>query len=169
MAGAEQTLTPGRLAPLPRAALAVLPVAAAALLGSIATAPNIPTWYEGLEKPGFTPPNWVFGPAWTILYLMMAAAIWRVLSLPAGRPGRSAALAAFFVQLALNATWSWAFFAARSPGAGLLVIAALLVAIVSTIRLFRPLDRPASWLLVPYLAWVAYASALNLAIWRLNS
>jgi tryptophan-rich sensory protein len=142
-------------------------VGLAALLGSLATTPNIPTWYAGLAKPGFTPPNWVFGPVWTLLYAMMAFAAWRILALPESR-ARRAALTAFFVQLALNATWSFAFFAARSPPAGLLVIVALLAAILWTIRLFWPLDRPAAWLLVPYAAWVAYATALNIAIWQLN-
>jgi tryptophan-rich sensory protein len=169
MAGAGQTLPHGRPAsPLARAALAVLPVAAAGFLGNLATTPAIPTWYAGLAKPWFTPPNWVFGPVWTLLYLMMAYAAWRVLSVPGDRPGRTGALTAFYVQLALNAAWSWAFFGLRSPGLGLLVIAGLLVMIVVTILRFRPLDKVAAWLLVPYLAWVAYASALNTAIWRIN-
>ncbi len=151
-----------------RLALAIVPVALAAVLGTIATTPNIPTWYAGLAKPGFTPPNWVFGPVWTILYGAMAYAVWRVLSLPSGQVGRSAALIAFFVQLALNAAWSWAFFALRNPFAGLVVILALAAAILVTLRLFSRLDRIAAWCLVPYLAWVAYAALLNLAIWRLN-
>lgn len=151
-----------------RALIAILPVAAAGALGSLATAPNIPTWYAGLAKPGFTPPNAVFAPVWTLLYAMMAYAVWRILGGPAGEPGRRRALTAFFVQLALNAAWSWAFFGAHSPLAGLVVILALLAAIAATIRLFWPLDRIAAWLLVPYLAWVGYATALNLQIWRLN-
>jgi benzodiazapine receptor len=151
-----------------RALIAVAPVAAAAFLGNLATLPNIPTWYAGLAKPGFTPPNGVFGPVWTVLYALMAYAVWRILSLPAGAPGRGAALAAFFVQLALNAAWSWAFFWLRSPAAGLLVILPLLATIVATIRLFWPLDRLAAALLAPYAAWVAFATALNAAIWRLN-
>jgi tryptophan-rich sensory protein len=151
-----------------RLALAVVPVLAAGALGSVATTPNIPTWYAGLEKPGFTPPNWVFAPVWTILYLMMAYAAWRILSLPPESPGRSGALAAFFVQLALNAAWSWAFFALHSPLAGLCVIVLLLLTIGITIAWFWPLDRAAALLLVPYLAWVGYATALNVAVWRLN-
>jgi translocator protein len=154
--------TPARLL------LAIVPVLAAAGLGSLATTPNIPTWYRGLEKPFFTPPDWVFGPVWTALYALMALAVFRVLGTPAGLPDRRAALTAFSVQLALNAAWSWAFFALRSPLAGLLVIVPLLGAILVTIRLFRPLDRIAAWCLVPYAVWVAYATALNLAIWWLN-
>ena len=150
-----------------RATIAILPILAAAVLGNVATLPNIPTWYAGLAKPGFTPPNGVFGPVWTVLYALMAYAVWRVLSLPA-TPGRGRALVAFFVQLALNAAWSWAFFGAHSPLAGLWVILPLLLMIIETIRRFWPLDRLAAVLLMPYAAWVGFATALNAAIWRLN-
>lgn len=155
--------------PLIRALAAVLPVAAAAILGSVATLPNIPTWYASLAKPSFTPLNGVFSSVWTLLYAVMAYAAWRVLSLPKGTPGRSGALTAFFVQLALNAAWSWAFFWMRSPLAGLFVILPLLFMVLATIRRFWPLDRLAAALLIPYAAWVAFATALNLAIWRLNA
>jgi len=154
--------------PLPRFLVAVLPVVAVAVSASLVTQPNIPTWYASLQKPDFTPPNWAFPVAWTVLYALMAYALWRILSLPEGRPGRRAAIMAFFVQLALNGTWSFAFFGGRSPAAGLVVIAALIVAILATIRAFWRLDRLAGLLLVPYLAWVAYATLLNGTIWRLN-
>jgi translocator protein len=154
--------------PVRRFLIAVLPVVAVSVAGSLVTAPNIPTWYAGLVKPGFTPPNWLFAPVWTLLYVMMASAIWRILSLPQDAPGRPAAIVSFFVQLALNTLWSWAFFGAKSPMAGLIVILALSVAIVTTIRAFWSLDRTAALLLVPYLGWVAYATALNGAVWRLN-
>ncbi len=165
----EQTM-PGSHAtpPFRRFLAAALPVLAVAVVGSLVTEPNIPGWYAGLEKPGFTPPNWAFPAAWTLLYAMMAFALWRILSLPKDRPGRSGAITAFFVQLALNCLWSFAFFGARSPIAGLVVIVALIVAILATIRAFWPLDRPAAFLLVPYLAWVLFATALNGAIWQLN-
>lgn len=164
----QSTLADRPTPPVQRFLIAVLPVVAVSVAGSLVTTPNIPTWYAGLAKPGFTPPNWLFGPVWTTLYVMMAYAIWRILSLPKDQPGRTAAVAAFFVQLALNSLWSFAFFGARSPVAGLVVIAALIVAILATIRAFWPLDRLAAWLLVPYLAWVSYATALNGAIWHLN-
>ena len=154
--------------PLPRFLVAVLPVVAVAVSASLVTQPNIPTWYASLQKPGFTPPNWAFPVAWTLLYAMMAYALWRILSLPANRPGRTAAIIAFFVQLAFNGLWSFAFFGGQSPLAGLVVIAALIVAILATIRTFWRLDRVAALLLVPYLAWVAYATLLNGTIWRLN-
>jgi benzodiazapine receptor len=154
--------------PLPRFLVAVLPVVAVAVSASLITQPNIPTWYAGLQKPGFTPPNWAFPVAWTLLYAMMAYALWRILSLPENRPGRRAAILAFFAQLALNGLWSFAFFGGQSPLAGLVVIAALIVAIVATIRAFWRLDRIAGFLLVPYLVWVAYATLLNGTIWQMN-
>jgi benzodiazapine receptor len=149
--------------------LAVGPVVAAAALGNIATIPNIPTWYAGLVKPSFNPPNWIFGPVWTTLYVMMAYAFYRVLRAPAAATARRAAVIAFLVQIALNAGWSWAFFAAHSPLGGLLVIGPLLVAIAATIVAFRRVDAGAAWLLAPYLAWVSFASVLNAAVWRLNA
>jgi len=154
--------------PARRLAVAVLPVAAAGLAGSLVTRPAIPTWYAGLAKPGFTPPNWLFAPVWTLLYILMAYAVWRILSLPRDVPGRSGAIASFFVQLGLNALWSFAFFGLRSPPAGFLAILVLIAAIAWTIRAFRPLDRTAAVLLLPYGAWVVYAAALNGAVWRLN-
>lgn len=153
---------------LTKLAVAALPVIAVAVLGGYATAPNIPGWYVGLVKPPGTPPNWLFGPVWTLLYIGMAVAVFRILSRPAGTPGRGAALTLFFVQLALNGAWSWAFFAARNPLLGLVVISALLVAIALTIAAFRACDRLAAWLLAPYLVWVLYASYLNLGVWWLN-
>ncbi len=154
--------------PLQRLLAAVGPVALVAVSASLVTRPNIPTWYAGLVRPAFTPPNWLFPVAWTLLYAMMAYAVWRILALPRNRPGRSAAVTAFFAQLALNGLWSFAFFGAHSPLAGLVVIVALIGAILVTIRLFWRLDRAAALLLAPYLAWVAYATILNGAIWRLN-
>jgi len=147
---------------------AVLPVVAVGVAGSLATYPNIPGWYAGLEKPSFTPPNWAFPAAWTLLYGLMALSLWRILSLPKDRPGRSGAIMAYFVQLALNCLWSFAFFGARSPAVGLVVILALIVAILATMRAFCPLDRAAALLLAPYLAWVVFATVLNGAVWQLN-
>lgn len=154
--------------PLPAALISGLVVVAAATIGNLATMPAIPTWYAGLVKPSFNPPNWLFGPVWGLLYAMMAVAFWRVLRKPPAVEGRSAAIAAFLVQMALNALWSVAFFGAKSPSLGLLVIAALWLAIAATIALFRRVDRAAATLLLPYIAWVSFAALLNGAIWRLN-
>jgi benzodiazapine receptor len=159
---------PARRPPEGRTALlAAAPVLAAFLLGNVATFPNLP-WYETLAKPAFNPPNWLFGPVWTVLYVMMAVALYRVLALSPDHAGRRVAFAAFLVQIALNGGWSWAFFAAHSPAAGLATILALLAGILATLVLFWRLDRFAGALLVPYLGWVIFAAALNAAILMLN-
>jgi tryptophan-rich sensory protein len=145
---------------------AAAPVAAAAIASSLATVPNIPTWYVHLAKPSFNPPNWVFAPVWTTLYLMMAYAFFRVLS--SGSDWMSFAVAIFLVQIALNAVWSWAFFSFHSPRDGLVIIAALWLAIILTIVAFWHIDRTASVLLAPYLVWASFAAALNWEIDRLN-
>jgi tryptophan-rich sensory protein len=150
-----------------RAVLALGPVVIVGVLGSLATLPNIPTWYAGLEKPPFTPPNGLFGPAWSLLYGMMAYALWRVLARPA-TAARRQGIIAYFVQLGLNALWSWSFFALHSPAFGLAVILALLAAIIATIALFRRVDGVAAGLLLPYLAWVLFATYLNTGVWWLN-
>lgn len=157
---------------LPRLAAAILPVALTAAIGSLATGPNIEGWYAGLNKPGFNPPNWLFPVAWTILDAMIAASLWRLLgAMPRTGPTLRAwwlALAAFLVQLALNAAWTPVFFSAHDIGGALVVVIALFVMVLWTIRLTWRFDRPAAWLLVPYAAWVAFASLLNAAVWRLN-
>ena len=149
-------------------ALAIIPVVAASVAGGAVTVPQIGGWYAGLVKPSFNPPNWVFGPMWTALYALMAFAVFRILRLPIGTPGRRRALVVYHVQLLLNFAWSFAFFGANSPVAGLVVIIPLLIAIVATIAAFRPLDRIASLVLWPYLAWVGFATLLNASIWWLN-
>lgn len=148
--------------------IAVLPVAAASVLGQIATYPNIATWYAGLAKPPFNPPDWVFAPVWTALYGLMAYSAWRLLRVPTGTPGRAAALTLFFAQLTLNALWSWLFFALHSPLAGLLNIVPQCLLILATIDRARRLDRVPALCLVPLAVWVTFATALNFEIWRLN-
>jgi benzodiazapine receptor len=149
--------------------LALALVVVALLLGQLATYPNLAPWHAGLVKPSFNPPNWVFAPVWTALYLLMAFAAWRILRLPADTPGRRTALALFLLQLGLNAAWSWLFFAAHSPLLGLIDIIPQLLAVLATILAFYRLDRLAALCLVPLVLWVGYASALNLAIWQLNA
>ena len=136
---------------------------AAGGVGALATSA---TWYRELARPSWAPPGWLFGPVWITLYTSMAVAAWLVWRRPASVE-RTRALRWFAVQLALNAAWSPVFFGLRSLGGGLVVIAALLAAIVATIRAFAPCSRPAAALLVPYLAWVGFASALNAALWWL--
>jgi translocator protein len=130
-------------------AFAIVSVAAASIAGQVATTPNIADWYDGLVKPSFNPSNWVFAPVWTALYALMALAFWRILRLPPS-PARSGAIALFFVQLLLNASWSWLFFAAHSPLT--INIVPQWLAIVATIVAFRRLDPLAGWCLVPLAA-----------------
>ena len=148
--------------------IALLICFGAARLGSYATTPNL-DWYAGLAKPWFTPPDWAFPVAWTILYALMAVALWRVIAASNGRIAGNRDLIPFAVQLILNVFWSFAFFGQQSPATGFAVIALLIAAIVWTILAFREKDRLAAWLLAPYLVWVAYAAVLNAAIWRLNA
>ena len=136
----------------------------AAFLGARATMDAVATWYPTLVKPNWNPPTWLFGPAWTLLYLLMAVAAWLVWR----QAGWNVALLVFGVQLALNVAWSFCFFAQRSPLAGLVDILLLWAAIAVTLVLFWRVDRVAGWLFVPYLGWVTFATALNFSIWRLN-
>ena len=131
------------------------------------TLPQIPGWYAQLAKPSFTPPNWVFGPVWTTLYILIAISAWLVWR--SGDPARGRALAVWGVQLALNLAWSLLFFGAHRLAFAVVDVVLLLLAIAETMLLFAPLSRIAALLLAPYLAWVAYASALTFAVWRLNT
>jgi len=140
----------------------------AGFIGSIFTTPKIQSWYAGLAKPSFAPPNWLFGPVWTALYVMMAIALYLVWRKGLAAKGVKVALVVFFVQLALNTLWSYAFFGAESPLAGLVVIVALWAMIAATIAAFAPVSRAAAALLVPYILWVSFATVLNAAIYLLN-
>ena len=136
-------------------------------LSGLVTAQSVGTWYQGLAKPAFNPPDWVFAPVWTMLYLLMAVAGWRVWR-RSGLHGGGRALVAFAIQLALGLGWSATFFGLRMPGAAFAVVLLLLAAIAVTARLFWITDRPAGAMLLPLLAWVGFATVLNAAIWRLN-
>ncbi|WP_158057992.1 TspO/MBR family protein [Halorussus halophilus] len=140
----------------------------AGIVPSILTADDVATWYPTLVKPAFNPPNWVFGPVWTTLYLLMGIALYLVWRSDAGRI-RQLALAVFAVQLALNASWTLVFFGANLLFGGLVVIVVLLATIVATIVAFARIDRRAAALLVPYLLWVSFATVLNYELWRLNA
>lgn len=137
------------------------------LLGARWTAPEIPAWYRTLHKPAFNPPSWIFGPVWTLLYVLMAIAAWRILQ-SSYSPVRTAALLAFFIQLALNLLWSWIFFRRHALAAALVEIIALWATIAITAALFARIDATAAWLLTPYLAWTAFAALLNASFLRLN-
>jgi tryptophan-rich sensory protein len=155
--------------PLGRDALALAVFALGAILaaglGGLATSSSTDSaWFRSLDKPPWYPPSSAFGIVWTILYVMIAAAGFLAWRSGAGR----SAIALWWGQMALNLVWSVVFFGLRSPGWAMAVIVALAVAIVATIRAFAPVDRRAAGLLLPYLAWVLFASTLNAAIVVLN-
>jgi tryptophan-rich sensory protein len=129
------------------------------------TAAGVGVWYDGLVKPSFQPPKWLFGPVWTLLYILMAVAAWLVWK-QAGLWNTTMAL--FALQLALNFAWSFIFFSAHRIGLALVDIVLLWLMLAGTIAAFAPIDARAAWLLFPYLAWVSFAAVLNASIWRLN-
>ena len=140
---------------------------AIAAIGGSVTSGSVGTWYVALNKPSFNPPNWIFGPVWTVLYATMAIAAWRVWRIVGWRNGFEA-LFLFAIQLGLNLAWSVLFFGLHRVGAAMVCIVALWLGIAATAAAFRKIDRLAAWLMVPYLAWVSFAALLNFSIWRLN-
>jgi translocator protein len=149
-------------------AMALGLIALVSFLGGRITQTSLFDWYLVIRKPFFTPPGWVFPVAWTTLFTLMAVAFWRVLRYPDEYPGRKEAILAFLVQLVCNVGWSFAFFGARSAIAGVVVVVALFASILWTIILFRRVDRFASLMLWPYLAWVGFAAILNATIIWMN-
>ena len=153
------------------AAKLVIALAAPVVVGSLsgfATSGGVSTWYPTLVKPPFNPPAWVFGPVWTVLYLMMGVAAFIVWRQGLDARGARAALTVFAVQLALNGLWSIIFFGMRQPGWALVEIIVLWIAIGVTIRLFWRVIPAAGVLLLPYWAWVSFATVLNASLWWLN-
>jgi len=137
-------------------------------LGSLATMPAIPTWYSTLIKPPFTPPNWLFGPVWTTLFACMGSALYLVLREGMKKKNVKKALTWFGIQFGFNILWSFLFFGARSPLAGLICIAFLWGTIALTIQAFLKVNKLAGYLLVPYLVWVSIATYLNAGVFILN-
>jgi benzodiazapine receptor len=140
----------------------------AGAIGSIFTTPAIPTWYATLQKPSFSPPNWLFAPAWITLYLLMGVAAFLIWRQGLAQKGVRAALVIFLVQLVLNALWSVVFFGLQSPLWGVVVIIALWIAILITIIKFFKLSTAAGSLMLPYILWVSFAAVLNIAVFMLN-
>ena len=136
-------------------------------LGQIATTPNLP-WYNHLAKPWFTPPNYVFGPIWTVLYAVLGYLFYRILRLPDYVRGRNAAIGAFIVFLVVNTLWSYAFFLGHSYIGGLVDIAAQVAALIVTVVLFGRLDRYSPLGFIPVAMWVGFATALNYEILQMN-
>jgi tryptophan-rich sensory protein len=137
-------------------------------IGSIFTVANIPGWYEHLQKSPLNPPNWVFGPVWTLLYILMGIALYLVIVAPGKERAKKVAYLAFSTQLLLNALWSIVFFGMKSLWGGAVVIACLFLAATLTAVLFRAFSRSAMWLLVPYVAWICFATYLNVSVAVLN-
>jgi len=145
----------------------ILLTAMAGVLGSIATIPNIPTWYAFLHKPWFDPPNWVFGPVWTTLYILIGISFYLIWT-SSSKKSKRLAYVLFGIQLVLNAAWSVVFFGLYQPWAAVVVIVFLLATIIAMLREYRYFSRKASWLLVPYIVWVSFAMCLNIAVAYLN-
>ena len=148
--------------------IAVVVAEFAGIIGSVFTISAIPTWYAMLAKPALNPPSWIFGPVWTMLYILMGIAAFLVWRKGWNSKGVKTALSLFGLQLVLNALWSIIFFGLHNPAWALVDIIAMWIVIVATIAVFARISRSAAWLLAPYIAWVSFALYLNYAIWRLN-
>jgi tryptophan-rich sensory protein len=148
--------------------VAILACQIAGIVGSLFTSPSIPTWYATLKKPDFTPPNWVFAPAWTFLFVLMGVSAYLVWN--KGLENRKAriALLIFGIQLVLNALWSFLFFQLHSPLYAFFEIIILWLAIAITIFYFMRISKTAGLILFPYIIWVSFAAILNFYIARLN-
>ncbi|MDK2974474.1 MAG: translocator protein [Methanofollis sp.] len=149
-------------------AAAIVVTTMAGVIGSVFTTPNIPTWYAGLARSPLNPPPWVFGPVWTVLFVLMGVSLFLLWREGTGKKQVNTALMVFGLQLGLNVLWSALFFGLQSPFLGLIEIILLWFAILATILLAFRVSRPAAYLLVPYLAWVSFAAYLTWAVWVLN-
>lgn len=148
----------------------IICIAIPLLVGGIAgyaTSSSMNSWYSNLNKPFFNPPSWVFGPVWTILYLLMGISLYLIWKQPASTK-RSKSLQIFFLQLLLNFAWSFIFFKFEQTGLALLEIIVLWLAILTMLFFFYKLNRIAAYLQFPYLAWVSFATVLTASIWHLN-
>lgn len=139
----------------------------AAYVGSSFTFESIPTWYATLQKPFLSPPNWIFGPVWTLLYLLMGVSFYLILATKT-KKAKGMAIELFLIQLTLNALWSILFFGLKNPFLAFVEILFLWTAILLTILSFSKISKPAAQLLYPYIIWVSFASYLNLSVWVMN-
>ncbi|MDZ4071182.1 MAG: TspO/MBR family protein [Sediminibacterium sp.] len=145
-------------------------IALCVLLGSVGglvTVNEIPNWYATLNKPSFNPPNWLFGPVWTTLYVLMGISVYLIWKQPVSKE-RNKALQLFILQFILNFCWSFIFFGLHATGWALIEMIALWILILLSILYFAKHSKTAAWLLVPYISWVSFALLLNAAIWKLN-
>lgn len=144
-----------------------IPLAVGGLSGYL-TSSAINGWYATLNKPSFNPPNYLFGPVWTTLYTLMGIAYFLVWNSKLVSENKNKAYLFYWIQLFLNFMWSIVFFYYQNPAVALIIIVLMLITIVSTIFWFRKFSIVAAWLLVPYICWVAFATALNFELWRIN-
>ena len=145
-----------------------MPIIAGAI-GSAFTFTGIDSWYSGINKPSFNPPNWIFGPVWTALYLIMGISAWLVLRKYGEDQQVKTALFVFGIQLILNGLWSPFFFGFKSTLSGMIIIVALIIMIIKTMIVFMKISKTAAFLLLPYILWVSFASILNFFLWKLNT
>ena len=141
---------------------------AAVGIGSYFTTPNIATWYASLNKPFFNPPNWIFGPMWSVLYILMAVALYLVWKKEFARQEKTKAVILYAIQLTLNTLWSVIFFGMKAPALALPEIILLEITIILTAYSFKKISTVAARLLIPYIVWVGFAAILNLSIVVLN-
>lgn len=149
----------------------IISIAIPLLIGATSgffTVTGVDSWYQTINKPSWNPPNWIFGPVWTTLYVMMGIALFLVWKEDISTELKKIAITFFIVQLVLNFFWSFIFFNQQHPGWALVEIAVLWVFILLTIFAFAQVNKTAAWLLVPYISWVSFATILNYTIWQLN-
>lgn len=151
-----------------RLVIAIVICEGAGVVGSLFTTPSIQTWYATLTKPSFSPPNWLFAPVWTLLFLLMGISAYIIWSKGLNADEVKIALVIFGIQLLLNIFWSILFFGYHAPMAAFVEIIFLWLSILATIIYFLPISALAAWLLTPYILWVSFASILNFYLWRLN-
>ncbi len=137
-------------------------------IGAFFTAEEITTWYAALNKPSFNPPSYIFAPVWTVLYILMGTSFYLIWKRPVSQV-RTAGVLFFLIQFILNFFWSFIFFKQHKIGGAMIELVIMWLFILFTINEFRKLNKTAAWLLVPYITWVSFAGALNLAIWKLNT
>lgn len=152
----------------PKLLISIIGCELVGLLGTPFTTTAIPTWYAGLNKPFFAPPNWLFGPAWTLLYFLMGVSFYLIWKQGFRKKSQKIARNLFLMQLALNFIWSPVFFGLRAPLLALVIIVGMWIAILVTIQKLYPLSKTAAYLLIPYLLWVSFATLLNAGIVILN-
>lgn len=140
----------------------------AGVVGSFFTMSAVDSWYKEIIKPSFSPPDWIFGPVWTLLYILMGIGLYLVWQSDIGKKKKEIAIIFFAIQLALNSLWSILFFGLRNLESSLIEIFVLWLAILINLILFGKIRKSAGWLLLPYLLWVSFAAVLNFSIWQLN-